>query len=400
MALDLDKLLGPIDGDHPCGPDVRDDVAFRDIEDAPGEFANQNAGELRKVVGRCVEILGRTKDQMPAIVAVQASARAGDFDVANQALQLIHSFAAEYWEEFHPGPAEEMAIGRVNELSALARPAALILPLQRAGLARMPAPSTVEFNAAMLAQAASPVLAWTSENESALGAKIASGAMTSVAAKVTKTVHEGARLLRAIMRTIAPEALAADVDANAVGGDDGVDAAQAAALATALRGQVVAIAPSFKAMADTLYDIMAVFDGHAVDSPSFGPIIAQLRSMDAAVESFLAVFPDPDAVSTGSDAGAEGAGGEDAGAEIVPGAAKEAGKPRAFIADTPRNRADVIAAIEAILRFYAESEPSSPVPLMLRRVLTWVSKDFMELMQEIAPNGADEAIKLLAIKGD
>ncbi len=394
MALDLEKLSAPISDDAPCGPDLRDDVAFREIEDAPGEFAGQTTAELRKVVARCVEFLARTKDQMPAIVAVQASARAGDFDVANDALQLIHGFATTYWDDFHPGPAEEMAVGRVNELSALARPAALILPLQRAGLARMPAPSTAEFNAAMLAQASAPVLQWTSDNESALAARIASGAMTSVAAKTTKATHEGARLLRTIMRTIAPEALAADVEAKAVAGDDSIDAAQAVTLATSLRAQIVAVAPSFKAMSDVLYDIMSTYDGHSVDSPSFGPVIAQLKSIEASIDGFLAVFPDPDAVVVAEEVTGEAT--DVAGGPV----AVAGGKPRAFVADTPRTRADVAAAIEGVLRFYAETEPSSPVPLMLRRVLTWVNKDFMELMKEIAPNGADEATRLLAIKSD
>ncbi len=394
MALDLDKLSAPIGADAPCGPDLRDDPAFRDLEDAPGEFSGQSPADLRKVVGKCVDFLERTMDQMPAIIAVQASVRAADFDVANDGLQLILRYSQNYWEDFHPGPAEEMAIGRVNELSALARPAAMILPLQRAALARMPAPSTVEFNAAMLAQALEPVLEWSSDNEKEIGAKIANGSITTVAAKTMKATHEGARVLRTIMRSIAPAAQAADVAANA-GGDDSLDAGQAAALATALRGQVAAAAPSFKAIADVLYDIMAVYDGHSVDSPSFGPIISQLKSIETSIANFLDAFPDPNAVVETVVEGNETA---DAPSASGPAGAAGPAKPRTFSADTPRNRADVTAAIEAILRFYAEFEPSSPVPLMLRRVNSWVNKDFVALMAEIAPNGVDEATRLLAIK--
>ncbi len=393
MAFDLDRLKQPISNAAPCGPNLRDDVAFREIEDAPGEFASQTVAELGKVVARCVDLLGQTKDQMPAIVAVQAAVRAGDFAGANAALQLILSFATDHWEDFHPGPAEEMAIGRVNELSALARPAALILPLQRAALARMPAPSTAEFNTAMVAQAAAPVLAWTSENEEALGAKVTSGAMTTVAAKATKATHEGARQLRLIMRTIAPAALAADAAAQA-GGDDSIDAAQVGTLARTLRTQITNAAAPFKAMADVLYDIMAAYDAHSVDSPSFGPVIAQLKSIDGSIAAFADAFPDPDLVPEP----AEEAAAEPGAAE--PGAAGSAGKPRGFVGGTPQTRADVVAAMEGILRFYAANEPSSPVPMMLRRVMSWIDKDFVELMMEIAPNGADEASRLLAIKSD
>lgn len=398
MAFDFDKLSAPISDDAPCGPDLRDDPAFRDIEDAPGEFASQTAGDLRKVVNRCVEFLEKTKDQMPAIVAVQASVRAGDFAVANAGLQLIKSFGETYWEDFHPGPAEEMAIGRVNELSALSRPAALILPLQRAGIAKMPAPSTVEFTAAMLTQACETVLEWTKADDTAIAAKITSGALSSVAAKTTKATHEGARVLRVIMRSIVPEAAAADAAAEVAAGSggtvEGVDSAQAASIALSLRTQVANAAPPLQAMAEMLYDIMAIYDGHSVDSPSFGPVIAQLKSMDAAFDAFLSTFPDPNAaVEVATDETVP----DDAVASAGPAAAP---KPRVFTADTPRTRVDVLAAIDAICRYYAENEPTSPVPLMLKRIHSWVNKDFMELIREIAPNGADEVTRLLAIKSE
>ena len=398
MAFDFDKLSAPISDDAPCGPDLRDDPAFRDIEDAPGEFASQTPTELRKVVNRCVEFLEKTKDQMPAIIAVQASIRAGDFNVANAALQLIKSFGEDYWEDFHPGPAEEMAIGRVNELSALSRPAALILPLQRAGVAKMSAPSSVEFTAAMLTQACATVLEWTSADDTAMAAKIASGALSAVAAKTTKSTHEGARLLRVVMRAISRDASAADAAAEAAAGItgavEGVDSAQAATIALSLRTQAAAAAPPLKAMADMLYDIMAIYDGHSVDSPSFGPVIAQLKSMDTAIEDFLSTFPDPNAVV---EVVADQTTADDV---VVSGGSAAAPKPRAFSADTPRTRADVLAGIDAICRYYAENEPTSPVPLMLKRIYSWVNKDFMELIREIAPNGADEVTRLLAIKSE
>lgn len=393
MALDLERLTAPLSEAAPCGPDLRGEPDFRDLEDATGDFASQGPPDLRKTVAKCVAFLERTHDQMPAIIAVQASIRAGDYAVANDALALIKAFGELYWDDFHPGPAEEMAVGRVNELSALSRPAAMILPLQRAGLARMPAPSSAEFTAAMLIQASQPVLEWTKNDETALGAKVTSGAISAGAAKTTKATHDGARLLRVIMRTIAPEAAAADAAAGAGGSAEGVDDSQAAAIALQLRSQIVAAAPLFKAMADALYDIMAIYDGHSVDSPSFGPVIAQLKSVDTAIDGFLTAFPDPNVVAAlPEEAVAEGGGEAAAGGPAAP------PKPRAFSADTPRTRADVLAAIDAICRYYAEAEPTSPVPLMLKRIRSWVNKDFMELIREIAPKGADEVVQLLATK--
>ena len=118
-VVDLDQLLAPISDDAPCGPDLRGDPEFREIEDAPAEFAGMKPPELIKLVRRCADMLARSKDQMPAIVAIQAALRAGDVGTATALIGFITRTADDHWDVFHPGPADEMAIGRVNELSAL-----------------------------------------------------------------------------------------------------------------------------------------------------------------------------------------------------------------------------------------------------------------------------------------
>ena len=392
MALDFDSLQAPIAGDAPCGPDLRAEPDFRDIEDAPGEFASMAAGDLRKTVARCAEFLSRTKDQMPAIVATQAAARAGDFDDANTALRLIKDFAENYWEDFHPGPVEELAIGRVNELSALSRPAALILPLQRTALARMPLPSTAEFTSAMMTMALAPVLEWTSEDDDKLAAKLENGTLTAANGRAMRATHDGGRMLRMVMRTISPAAHAADRAAGAGEADD-IDPAQAKTIAINIRGTVEARAAAFKTMSDTLYDIMEVYERHSTESPSFGPVIAQIKTINETCEKFLEAFPDPATLAVEEMVG----GGDVVDAGPGGGGPASSGPSRGFSGDTPRNRDEVIVAIEAICRFYAQAEPSSPVPLMLRRVQAWVNKDFMELIREIVPSGADEVSRLLAL---
>jgi type VI secretion system ImpA family protein len=54
------------------------------------------------------------------------------------------------------------------------------------------------------------------------------------------------------------------------------------------------------------------------------------------------------------------------------------------------NRDDVIRAIDAIADYYERREPSSPIPLALRRVRGWVSSDFMTIMKDIAPNSMND----------
>ncbi|WP_310498763.1 type VI secretion system ImpA family N-terminal domain-containing protein [Sandarakinorhabdus sp.] len=393
--VDIESLMAPVSADAPCGPDLRADPDFRDIEDAPGGFAGMKAPELSKVVRRCAEMLGKTKDQMPAIVAVQAAIRAGDVDSANALLEFIARLADQNWEDFHPGPAAEMVIGRINELSALARPPAMLLPLQRLGMASMPAPSETEFNAAMLSMALKPIKEWTGEDEEKLAKQAASGAITAAAARAAKPTHETARQFRGFMIALSETERAADSAADAL--SSGFDAAAALPLAIQLRAQIASRRAALQAMSDQLYTITETFERQASDSPSFGPITSQLKSMIAAADEVLELFPDPAAAAEAAEAEA-GETSEAAAAPGAPGAVAAA--PKRFSGETPQTRADVLVAIDAINRYYAANEPTSPVPLMLKRVRDWVEMDFFKLLKEIAPGGVDEAHKLLAIRDE
>ena len=49
-------------------------------------------------------------------------------------------------------------------------------------------------------------------------------------------------------------------------------------------------------------------------------------------------------------------------------------------------RADVISAIEKIEDYYHKNEPGSPIPLILHRAKSLVDKDFLALMEDLAPD--------------
>ncbi len=391
--LDYGALIEPFDGASPCGPDLRSDPEFRDIEDAPGDFANQKPPELIQVVGRCDAFLQRTKDQAPAIVALQAAVRIGDLALANAALRLIKGYAELFWDDFHPGPADEMAIARVNELSALARPAAMTLPLQRAAIAKMPAPSQQGFTAAMLAQACTPTAEWSSDDEAALASQVESGQTSATQARTVRPNREGARTLRMIMRVLSADARAADAEAGVGGDDTGMDGETLRRIAIGLREQVAAAAAQLQAMSDLFYDINAIYDSRAGDSASLGPVLGLIKTIVEDSGRFLAMFPAEDAQASAATA----EGSADSAATSGPGAPAP---PKGFVITTPQSRADVLVALDTITRFFVEHEPTSPVPLILRRAKTWVEMDFLQLLNEIAPQGLDEAQKLLASPTD
>ncbi len=53
-----------------------------------------------------------------------------------------------------------------------------------------------------------------------------------------------------------------------------------------------------------------------------------------------------------------------------------------------RSRDDVIRTLEKLCRYYEQNEPSSPVPLLLKRAKRLVKKDFFDIVQDLAPDGS------------
>ncbi|RMB35578.1 type VI secretion system protein ImpA [Sphingomonas sp. PP-F2F-G114-C0414] len=55
------------------------------------------------------------------------------------------------------------------------------------------------------------------------------------------------------------------------------------------------------------------------------------------------------------------------------------------------SREDVMRALDAISDYYQRREPSSPIPVALRRVRGWIGLDFMAIIKDIAPNSVADA---------
>ncbi len=56
-----------------------------------------------------------------------------------------------------------------------------------------------------------------------------------------------------------------------------------------------------------------------------------------------------------------------------------------------RSRDDAIRALDAVAAFFRASEPSSPVPLFIERAKRLVAKDFLSVLQDIAPEALAQA---------
>lgn len=85
-------------------------------------------------------------------------------------------------------------------------------------------------------------------------------------------------------------------------------------------------------------------------------------------------------------------------AEGVPAAVGAPAPGKAFSGDI-RSRADVVRALDKICEYYAEFEPSSPIPLLLERGKRLVSKSFLDIIRDMAPDGVPQ-VETIAGKAD
>jgi type VI secretion system protein ImpA len=110
-------------------------------------------------------------------------------------------------------------------------------------------------------------------------------------------------------------------------------------------------------------------------TPNFELLLTQLARLSQTLRAQLAVHP--------YRAGTAAASGV---TDVDPGATGEAP-----VSGIVRSRQDAIRALDAVAAFFRQTEPSSPIPLFLERAKRLVSKDFLEVLADIAPEAVAQA---------
>lgn len=116
-------------------------------------------------------------------------------------------------------------------------------------------------------------------------------------------------------------------------------------------------------------------------APEFEPVIGQFNRLAKAVGGQRAARL---AMTDAAAAAGDGAAGEAA-----------AGAPGVI-----RSRQDAIRSLEAVAEFFRRTEPSSPVPLFLERAKRLVSKDFLEVLADVAPDALPQARAAGGVKNE
>jgi predicted component of type VI protein secretion system len=100
-------------------------------------------------------------------------------------------------------------------------------------------------------------------------------------------------------------------------------------------------------------------------------------------------------LGSGAETAEVAAGEDEAQADATDDAAPTAPRPRAAAGDL-KTRAEAVTVMNAIIDYYARTGRSSPVPLLLARLMELMDSSFSEVLEQIAPGTWEDAALGLA----
>jgi type VI secretion system protein ImpA len=351
-GIDIESLLKEVSPETPSGEsDLSSEPAFIDleikIEGTPErEFGGRIVQEAKdpdwqEVRKAALELFARTHDLRIAMYLTRTLLHTDGFDGFAAGLALLHGLIDRYWDSLFPQLDPENnhdPIQRINILAALSEGNDILVPLRKTDLC------------------ASKRLGHYCLRD----VLIANGKID--AAKNDKT----------------PPPTMVDIEAAFKDADVDEILAKQTAIETAL---------------DNLGKLKAelnkkVGESHSASIPDFRSLSETLKEMDAIMKKQLqdrkpppAFNPDSAAVSDAVDDAQSGS------SEIAPHYSPVSGI---------NNRQDVIRLLDKICKYYEHFEPGSPVPLLLKRARQLVEKNFIEIIQDLAPDSAGKIKSLIA----
>jgi len=338
MALiDLEQLLKEVSTDDPCGANLEYDSDYSDLERAARGKEEHSMGDVvvaaeepdwADVGSRAVGLLERSKDVRIASYLARAQLHTNGVEGFSAALGLLRGLLERYWDTIYP----QLDADDDND-------------------------PTVRVNSIM---------------------SFCDPASVIRALRVTPLIRSrgfGPVSYRDI--AIASGELSPGNGAGEQGLDPAaIEAAFAECDLDTLRGTQGAIRAALDHVA--AIEQLVTEKVSAGNAPNLDELTQMLKGIDRALaEKVSARTGDGEPADDGGEAAATDDGG---------GSAGSAGRSGPI-----RDREDVVRAIDRICEYYQRNEPSSPVPLLMRRARRLVAKDFMEILRDMVPDGVTQA---------
>jgi type VI secretion system protein ImpA len=118
--------------------------------------------------------------------------------------------------------------------------------------------------------------------------------------------------------------------------------------------------------------------GVLTQAPDLRPLMEMLQAA-AALSAAALHIDEPGEAGAEEESGATGGGGARAPGQI-------------------RSRDDAVRVLESVCKYMEQAEPSNPAPLLIRRAQRLIALNFMELIQELAPESLAQIQKLAGLE--
>jgi type VI secretion system protein ImpA len=339
MAIDIESLLSEVSPEAPCGEDLSYDASFLALEDmlrpkagggvVAGVEEQAEEPNWREVREKSIELLRRSKDLRVAMYLVLASLKMDGLAGLRDGLLVLQGLLERFWEHLYPRLDPEDN----ND------------PLERINILQSLSPDTV-----------------SAQDPMKFKQRLAE-------VPLCNSPQMGRFNLRDIQ--VAKGEISVPGDEGTAG--PGMSVIDAAFQDTATEELLAASQTSEEAI-EHLATITTVFSKNAAQgqTPDLGDFQSVLGNIHKCIQGYLAKRGYGDASEEGAPADAA--------------VGDEAEKGGISLAGDIRSPKEALLAIEKVCQYFDRHEPSSPVPMLLRRAQRLVSKNFMEVIADICPD--------------
>lgn len=339
-VIDSEALLEEVAAAPPCGEDLEYDPEFAELEELMQGTQERQYGDTiiaaqppdwRAVKKTALGLFGRTRDLRVAVALARALLHTDGVPGFAEGLGVTRGLIERYWDGVYPllDPDDGLdPTSRVNILVALCDQDATLRGLRETPLVQSRALGRFSLR----------------------DVQIANGQLTPLAADDPEALPTQAKIDGAFM----------DADLETLQSD-----AEALAEAAAQVSQIEA----------TLTDLLGVTQ--APDLSALGAVLKEMRHV-------LAQQLQKRGVDLAAEAVAGSSADEESGSNV-------AGAGQRVVVGEIGSRSEAVRMLDKIVEYFERYEPSSPVPLLLKRAKKLVDKDFMAILSELAPGGIEQA---------
>lgn len=347
-GFDLHNLVDLVSSTDSTGEDLAYTPEFQQMLDAVGGQPERVLGDIltpavepdwKRAIALGTDLVSRSKDLRISIVLCQALLQTEGFSGLDAGTALTHRLLAEYWDSVYPqlDPDDnDDPTERINALLNLCDRDAFLMPLRTVPLASSRTFGVVSLRDVEIARGESP-----------------------------ESANSGSQLDAA---TIDAAFLECDIERLR-------ETAGAAASA----------AGNIEAIQAIVIDRVGVSD-----APDLTPILDVLSRVNKLLQTRVAERTDEEGAQPPSSADTN------APENVTTPGSGEPANPTGRNYTSISSREDVVRMLDKLCDYYSRNEPSSPVPLLLQRARRLVTKDFMGIVQDLAP---DAIAQIEAIRG-